>query len=58
MLYCRASGLDVTVDSRLGLSLFSLVVEMTAKSIPNSSAGSSDGARIQVAQAEAAQGWA
>ena len=51
-----ASGLDAPVDTRHGLCPFFLVVEMTAKSIPNSSAGSSGGAGIQVAQVEAGLG--
>ena len=48
-----APGLDAPVDTGHGLCPFFLVVEMTAKSIPNSSAGSSGGAGIQAAQVEA-----
>jgi len=51
-----ASGLNAPVDSRHGLCPFFLVVEMTAKSIPNSSAWSSGGAGIHAAQVEAGLG--
>ena len=51
-----ASGLNAPVDSRHGLCPFFLVVEMTAKSIPNSSAGSSGGAGTQAVQVEAGLG--
>jgi predicted Fe-Mo cluster-binding NifX family protein len=49
-----ASGLEAPVDPRFGRCPFFTVVEtdeMTAESIPNSSAGSSGGAGIQAAQA-------
>ena len=52
----RASGLDVPADTGHGLCPFFLVVEMTAKSFPNSSAGSLGGAGIQAAQVEAGMG--
>ena len=48
-----AYGLDAPVDTRHGLCPFFPVVEMTAKSSPNSSVGFLGRAGIQAAQAEA-----
>jgi len=53
------SGLDAPVDPRFGRCPFFVVVEtedMTAESVPNSSAGASGGAGIQAAQVVARLG--